>query len=132
MTLGARHPMGQDAGMGTVDEYLAGLEPTERAELERIGARVRELVPDVGQGTSYGMPVYLYRGWQLMSTMAAKHHLAIYPYSGDIVPALAEELAGFDAAKGTIRFTARHPLPDEVLDRVILLRKAEIEARKPR
>ena len=46
-------------------------------------------------------------------------------------PFVAPELAGFSLSKGTIRFTGEHPLPVEVLDRIIRLRAAEIEQVAP-
>lgn len=118
--------------MGTVDDYIAEASDRDRGELERIRAKVYELVPDADQGTSYAMPVYLYRGWQLLSAMSAKNHIGLYPYSGHVIPAMADELAGYSTEKGTIRFTAEQPLTDELLTEVITRRMAEIEAKKPR
>ena len=46
--------------------------------------------------------------------------------------AVGGELDGYSWSKGTIRFTPEHPLPDSLVDRVILLRRDEIDAAKKR
>lgn len=112
--------------MGTVTDYLATLEPPRRAAMARVVARARALVPDLVEGTSYGMPALLYRGKPLLSAMSTATHLAIYPFSGSVVARVAADLAGFSLSTGTIRFQPDTPLPDDVLDRVVLLRRDEI------
>lgn len=59
--------------------------------------------------------------------MAAKGHLAIYPYSGTVVGLVAADLDGFSLSTGTIRFQVDQPVPDAVLDRVIQLRRLHID-----
>ena len=44
-----------------------------------------------------------------------------------VVDAVAGRLTGFALSKGTIRFTAAEPLPDDVLRDLVRLRQAEIE-----
>lgn len=41
----------------SIDEYLSKVEPQHRAELERIRALVKQLVPSVEETLSYGMPL---------------------------------------------------------------------------
>ncbi len=114
--------------MAEVNEYLAGLAEPERGILSGIVARARELVPSADDGMSYGMPALRYRGRPLLSAMAAKTHLALYPFSPAVVAAVAPELEGYSLSKGTIRFRADQPLPAGVVTRVIELRVAEIDA----
>ena len=113
--------------MGEVDDYLAGLDEATGRVLGGIYARARALVPDVEQGTSYGMPALRYRGKPLVSAIETKHHLSLFPFSGKVVAAVAPDLDGYDVSKGTIRFSAEHPLPDAVVTRVVELRRAEID-----
>lgn len=118
--------------MGEVSDYIAALEAPERDLIERIRARAMALVPDADEGTSYGMPALKYRGSPLLSVMSAKEHIGLYPYSPLVVSAVEAELGGFSYAKGTIRFTPEHPLPDSLIDRIVLLRRDEIDAKKKR
>ncbi|MBK8758028.1 MAG: DUF1801 domain-containing protein [Actinomycetales bacterium] len=118
--------------MGTVTDYLATVDAARRPALERVVDRARELVPDLQEGTSYGMPVLLYRGKGLLSAMAATKHLAIYPHSGTPVGVVSPMLAGFSMSPGTVRFTADRPIPDDALDLLILTRRDEIDAQLAR
>jgi uncharacterized protein YdhG (YjbR/CyaY superfamily) len=113
--------------MGTVDEYLAELKPADAAVISHVYDVVREAVPDVEQGRSYGMPALLYRGKALISVMRTKQHFGVYPFSGPVPAQVADALQGFDHDKGTIRFQADRPLPDEAIRAVVAARVAEIE-----
>jgi uncharacterized protein YdhG (YjbR/CyaY superfamily) len=62
--------------------------------------------------------------------MATAKHLALYPHSGSVVALVAGELSDFSLSAGTIRFDVDQPIPDAVLDRVILARRDEIDAPK--
>jgi len=85
------------------------------------------VAPDAEQGTSYGLAALMYAGRPLLGFLAAKRHLSIFPFSGTVVDAVRGRLPGFDLAKGTIRFSAEQPVPDDVVRDVVQLRIAEIE-----
>jgi uncharacterized protein YdhG (YjbR/CyaY superfamily) len=102
--------------MGAIDDYLAGLEESQRRALERVAS----------QGTSYGMPALRVAGKPLLGFHVSKQHLSLHPFSPDVVAAVADDLAGFSLSKGTIRFSPETPVPEPVLERVVRLRRAEI------
>jgi uncharacterized protein YdhG (YjbR/CyaY superfamily) len=112
--------------MGEIDEYLASLEEPQRGALERVRDIAQRVAPDATQGTSYGMPALRVAGKPLLGFHVSKQHLSLHPFSPAIVEAVAEELAGFSLSKGTIRFTPETPVPEQVIERVIRLRVAEI------
>lgn len=111
-----------------MDEYLEQLPPDQKAALERVRSVVGALVPDAEEGTSYGMPAFIYAGRPLLGFRAAKNHLSIFPFSPAAVEAVMDRLEGFDLAKGTIRFTPEQPVPEDVLADVVNARKHEITA----
>lgn len=114
--------------MGALMDYLEGLDPAERDALERIRARAVELVPEAEEGLGYGMPALTYRGRPLLSVRATKTHLGYYPFSADVIDRLQPDLDGIDWSKGTIRFQPEHPLPDDLITALIVLRRDEIDA----
>jgi uncharacterized protein YdhG (YjbR/CyaY superfamily) len=123
----------QDADMGTIDDYLAELDPVSREAVARVYSLATSIVPDAEQGRGYGMPALVYRGKSLIAVMRAKNHIGVYPFSPDVVATVARELAGFSLDKGTIRFQPDEPLPDHVVARIVELRRAQIDsARKVR
>ena len=115
-----------------MSDYIAGLEAPDRDLIERIRGRAVSLVPDAVEGTSYGMPALRYRDSPLLAVMSTKDHIGLYPFSPEVVSAVEGELDGFSWSKGTIRFTATHPLPDSLVDRIVLMRRDQIDAAKKR
>ena len=109
-----------------MDDYLADVAEPDRAALERIRRVVKELVPQAEEGKSYGMPALKYNKRPLVGFVAAKKHLSLFPFSPAVIEALTDRLDGFELSKGTIRFTAQHQLPDDVLRDVVMLRLDEI------
>ncbi|MFI6428046.1 iron chaperone [Promicromonospora sp. NPDC050880] len=118
--------------MDDFTQYIASLDGPARDAVEHVRARALELVPDAEEGTSYGMAALRYRGSPLISARATANHIGLYPFSPPAIEALAPDLAGFSTSKGTVRFTPDRPLPDDVLDRLVLFRRDEIDAMRSR
>ena len=112
--------------MPAVDDYFNSLDASARDAFEHICDLVIEIVPEAEQGTSYGMATLKYNQKPLLAFLAAKHHLSIFPFSSRVVDAVRDRLAAFELSKGTIRFTAATPLPDEVVRDIIRHRIQEI------
>jgi uncharacterized protein YdhG (YjbR/CyaY superfamily) len=115
--------------VAAMDDYLAGLPPAQSAALQRVRTVVSRAVPEAEEGTSYGMPAFIYAGRPLLGFRAAKRHLSVFPFSPAAVEAVMDRLANFDSSKGTIRFTPETPLPEDVLTDVVRARLQEITAR---
>ena len=75
---------------------------------------------------SYGMPALLVDGKGLVSVLETKKHLALYPFSGQILPEMSEELGGYSWSPGTLRFSEDNPLPDSLVRRILETRLAAI------
>jgi uncharacterized protein YdhG (YjbR/CyaY superfamily) len=118
--------------MGEVTDYLATLDGPEGEAVRRVYAVAREVAPEAEEGRSYGMAALLLHGKGYASAIAAKDHLSLFPFSGHILTGLADQLDGFDWAKGTLRFTADRPVPEELLRSIFTARIAEIESKLKR
>jgi len=114
--------------MTEVTEYVASLPDPERTVVAGLLDRVRALVPDAEQGTSYGMAAYRHRGRPLVAVVVGPRGCTAYPFSSDVTAAVLATLDGFDATKGGIRFTVDRPLPGEAFDALVTGRRAEIDA----
>ncbi|MDQ0770376.1 uncharacterized protein YdhG (YjbR/CyaY superfamily) [Pseudarthrobacter defluvii] len=112
--------------MGAVDEALAALDEPDRRCLQRVVEIARSLAPEATDGMSYGMPALKLDGKPLVAAVAAARHLSVFPFSSAVVEAVAGRLEGYSLSKGTIRFTADHPVPEDVLKDIVRLRMAEI------
>ena len=109
----------------TVDEYLAALPDERRAVLEGIRATIRAAAPDAAESIAYQMPAYRADGRFLVSFAAFKHHLSLFPASDAVVAAVGRELEPFLAEKATIRFTTDHPIPLDLVTRIVEARLSE-------
>jgi uncharacterized protein YdhG (YjbR/CyaY superfamily) len=111
-----------------VQAYLDGLEATKRSALERLRAQIMKAAPEAVEGMSYGLPAFKLHGRALVYYGAAKAHCAFYPGSAAVIAELATALKDYATSKGTIRFPAESPLPEELVARIVRLRIAENEA----
>jgi uncharacterized protein YdhG (YjbR/CyaY superfamily) len=111
-----------------MDDYLAELPEAQKAALQRVRTLVADLAPDAEEGTSHGVPAFIYSGRPLLGFGAAKKHLSIFPFSPAAIEAVKDRLEGFDVTKGTIRFSPDNPVPDDVLSDVVRARMQELTA----
>lgn len=115
--------------MGDVQDYLGTVEEPHRAALARVYEIAAEVVPEAIEGTSYAMAALLYRGKGLIATVRARKFLSLYPYSGTVLADLAADLTDFETTSGSLHYSVEHPLPADLVRRIVELRRAEIDAK---
>ena len=112
--------------MTVIDDYLRNVEPSKRKELERIRTLAKKTVPDAEEAMSYGMPTLKYQGKPFLGFDAHKNHIGIYPYSGQVIEELQDQLHEYGLSKGAIRVPLDHPISAEMLKHIIHLRLKQI------
>jgi uncharacterized protein YdhG (YjbR/CyaY superfamily) len=104
----------------TIDEYISSFPEEVRLVLEQVRRTIRTAVPAARETISYQMPTITLDGRHLVYFAAWKHHVALYP-----VPtadeALEVELAPYRAARSTLRFPFRKPVPYDLIERLVAL-----------
>jgi uncharacterized protein YdhG (YjbR/CyaY superfamily) len=111
------------------DAYLAALPAGQRAILQALRRQVRAELPEALEVISYAMPGFRmpgkrarvvggYAGW--------KTHMAWYPHSGNVLPAIADALRGYDWDAGTLRFTEANPPSDDLVRLLLRTRLDQI------
>ena len=100
----------------TIDEYIAVQDETVRPKLNEVRAILRSALPDAQERISWSMPTY-WKGQNLIHFAASKKHIGIYP-GGEATTVFAEELAGLDVSKGTIRLPYDKELPAELIKKI--------------
>ena len=113
----------------TIDEYLSKVEPRHRAELERIRALVKQLVPSVEETMSYGMPTLKYKNRALVYFTASKKHMSFFPSSWAIEE-LKDKLKEYKTTDHTIQFTLEKPLPEALIKELVLTHVRDIDANR--
>ena len=111
----------------SIDEYLDGIDPAFRPELERIRALVTELVPSVEESMSYSMPTLKYKNRALVYFTASKKHMSFYPSSWAIEE-FKDRLADYKTSEHAIRFTLKKPLPSELIEDLVRFHVRQIDA----
>jgi uncharacterized protein YdhG (YjbR/CyaY superfamily) len=110
-----------------IDEYLDQVDEPQRCALRSLRDQLRELLPDAQECISYGMPAFWLDGKVIAGFAAFKNHLSYLPHSGSVLPALADDLAGFASTKGSLHFTVDQPLPTEVVAKLVATRLGQLE-----
>ena len=113
--------------MGEFSDLIAASEGATADALQQILDLALAEVPEAEEGVSYGVPALRHRGKPLIGVKVSAGHLSLFPFSAEVVAAVADRLPGYSLSKGTIRFTAAQPVPADVTRRIVALRKAEIE-----
>ena len=107
----------------SVDDYIAGFPEPTQSILKQIRAIIRETVPDAEEVISYQMPTYRLHG-NLVHFAAFKNHIGFYPTPTE-VEAFRDELAPYQHAKGSIRFSLDQPIPYDLIRRIVQFRVRE-------
>jgi uncharacterized protein YdhG (YjbR/CyaY superfamily) len=114
----------------TIDEFLAGLPADRRSALEELRTHIRAAAPDAVESINYGVPAFKLDGRPLVSFGAAKQHLTFYVQSPAVIEAFASALTGFRVSTGSVQFTPDHPIPEELVRRLVAARIVEVRAPK--
>ena len=108
-----------------VDGYLRGIEEPKRSTLQRLRCTILEIVPDAEQMISYRVPAFRAQGKTIAGFAAFTDHLSYLPFSGSVLPQLADELTGYTMTKSALHFPVDRPLPKPLVKKLIEMRLAE-------
>jgi uncharacterized protein YdhG (YjbR/CyaY superfamily) len=106
-----------------VDEYLRGVEEPKRGTLEALRRTILEIVPDAEQVISYGVPAFRVDGKTIAGFAAFKDHLSYLPFSGSVLPQLADELEGYTMTKSALHLPVDRPPPKALVKKLIAVRR---------
>ena len=105
-----------------VDDYLRRIEEPKRSTLETLRRTILEIVPEAEQTISYRVPAFRVNGETVAGFAAFPHHLSYLPFSGSVLPQLADELKGYTMTKSALHFPVDRPLPETFVKKLIAVR----------
>jgi uncharacterized protein YdhG (YjbR/CyaY superfamily) len=108
-----------------IDEYLSALEEPDRGTLEALRRAILDVVPDAEQVISSRVPAFRVRGQTIAGFAAFKDHLSYLPFSGSVLPQLADEVRDYTMTKSSLHFMPDRPLPMELVEKLITVRLAK-------
>ena len=109
----------------TIDEYLAHVNPDQRAALEKLRKIIRTVAPEAQECISYGIPAFRLNRCFLVAFGAWTSHCAFYPGSAPI-KACRHQLENFETSKGTIRYSPEKPLPVGLVKKLVKAQMAKV------
>ena len=115
----------------TIDEYIAGFPDHVQVILQKIRATIREAAPEAEETISYKMPTFNLKGRYLIYFSAYRKHIGMYPVPTGNAKFL-EEIAPYQAGKGTLQFLLDKPIPYKLITKVVKLRIKENLASTPK
>ena len=102
----------------TVDDYIATLD----GDAQRIAIQFRAVIgraaPGITETVRYKMPCFLVDGKYLVYFGAWKNHIGLYPIP-PLDADLEAEIGPYRAAKDTVRFRYKDPIPWVLVERLI-------------
>ena len=75
---------------------------------------------------SYRVPAFRVQGKTIAGFAAFQHHLSYLPFSGSVLPQLADDLRGYTMTKSALHFPIDEPLPRALVHELIAARLAEV------
>lgn len=109
-----------------IDTYIAKYSGETRSRLVEIKTLLEEIMPTAEQKISYGMPTFKLGKTNAFHFAAFKNHVSIFPSTQPIVH-FAKQLEPYKTSKGTIQFQNNEPLPLELIRKIAVWRKKELE-----
>lgn len=110
-----------------IDTYIARQPLAFAVALQALRVNLSALLPDHTECLSYAMPGFRHPTGKMTAGYAAfKHHLGLYPHSGNVIPKI--DCTPFKTSKSGVLFTPDTPLPPALISQIITARLAEIAA----
>jgi len=110
----------------TIDAYLKDVSPDRREPLETLRRAILRAAPTAEECISYGMPAFRVPGGIVGGFAATKSGYSYYPFSGQTLSELAEDVSAYAGTKSALHFSASQPLPTRLLRKLLATRLAEI------
>lgn len=108
-----------------IDAYLEQVPEPGRGTLNQLRSDIRALLPEAWECISYGTPAFKLEGKVIAGFAAFKNHLAYLPHSGSVLPALADDLTGYEMTKSSLHFPPGQPLPAALVRKLVETRLRE-------
>ena len=112
-----------------VDAYLRGVEEPKRSTLQALRRTILEIIPEAEELISYRVPAFRVQGKTVAGFAAFQTHLSYLPFSGSVLPRLADDLHGYTMTKSALHFPVDEPLPKALVQKLIAVRLDEASPR---
>lgn len=109
------------------DAYIAAAPEEFRSRLTALRAQLARILPDADEVIEYGMPGFRIGRSIIASYAAFTKQCGLYLAPGAIT-AYADDIAaaGLKATKTGITFSMKNPIPDDLVERLVLASRSDV------
>ncbi len=115
--------------MTVIDDYLAATQSPQRETLEELRLIILSIVPEAEEVISYNLPAFKVGKGIVAGFAATKNGCSYYPFSGQTLATLSEEVGQYKQTKGALQFAANKALSKNLVRKLIKERLREIDER---
>lgn len=116
-----------------VVEYHDTFTGETRERLEAIRRIIQTAVPEAEEVISYQIPAYKYKGAFLIYYSGYAAHVSLSsPFTEALLKTFENELKSYKVSKSAIQLPHKNQLPLDLLQKIILFRKKEIDENPPK
>ena len=112
---------------GSVEEYLASLEPAKQKTLTSIIDYILREFPDLEAKVAWNVPTIHRRGKYVVGLSAYKHHLTFSPWSPRIIEDFRGRLEGLVVWKNCFQIPVDWKLDRKLLKDLVRARLSELD-----
>jgi uncharacterized protein YdhG (YjbR/CyaY superfamily) len=114
-----------------IAKALSKFPVSQREALAETRARISAALPGAHEEIAWGMPAFLIGDDNVLCYSGFSDHNSLFPGS-HVQDVLVKDLAGFPTTKGTIHFDLEAAFPVALLQKILKVRIAEINASYPK
>ena len=107
--------------VNSIDEYIAGFPANIQKLLQQVRNTIKKAAPGAEEAIKYAIPTFTLNGGNLVHFAAFKNHIGFYPTPHGI-EAFEKELSAYKGAKGSVQFPLDHPMPLELISKIVKYR----------
>ena len=107
-----------------VDDYLVSFPEKAQITLGALRETIKAAAPDAKETIRYHIPTYEYHG-PIIHFMAHDKYYSLIVTSRAVLEKIKGELVGYDISGTTIHFSDEHPLPSNLVKRIVAERVRE-------
>lgn len=111
--------------VSTVDGYIEQFDGEVKQRLLKIRELIKIEVPEAQEGIMYGLVGYKLNKKPLVYFGGFKNHVGFYATPNGHT-AFAKDFASYKQGKGSVQFPNDKPLPLDLIKRVVVYRKEQI------
>lgn len=114
----------------TIDEYLAALPDDQSKALQAIRETIHRSAPDeIEEVLSFDVPTFKVGGKGLLAFSAQDNKLAFHIMSQPVMDSFRFAFKNWEISKTTLHFSPANSLPDNLVERLVKARLAEIKSK---